>query len=61
VPDPVTSLDTSSCKFRSPNLSVINSRDARNYLEPGRNLVVDCNAIALTKLDVVSPTVGVNN
>jgi hypothetical protein len=35
-------------------------RDPITHLEPGRNLVVDWNAIALTKLDLVSPTVDVN-
>jgi hypothetical protein len=37
----MTALDSGSCRLRSPNLSVINSRDPRNHLEPGRNLVVD--------------------
>jgi hypothetical protein len=41
MPDPVTSLDSGSYKFRSPNLLVTNQRDPRNHLEPGRNLVVD--------------------
>jgi hypothetical protein len=41
VPDPVTSLDSGSYRLRSPNVSVINSRDPRNHLEPGRNLVAD--------------------
>jgi hypothetical protein len=60
VPDPTISSDSGSCRVRSPNLSVMNWRDPRDHLEPGRNLVVDWYVIALTKLDLVSPTVGTN-
>jgi hypothetical protein len=60
MPDLTTLLNLGSCRLRYPNLSVINLRDPRNHLESGRNLVVDWNAIALTKLDLVSPTVGAN-
>jgi hypothetical protein len=41
VPDLATSLDFGSCRLRSQNLSVIDSRDPKNHLEPGRNLVAD--------------------
>jgi hypothetical protein len=41
MPDLGTSLDSNSCKLRSPNLSAINSRDTRKHLEPGRNLFAD--------------------
>jgi hypothetical protein len=41
VPDPATLLNSGSCRLRFPNLSVKNSRESRNHLEPGRNLVVD--------------------
>jgi hypothetical protein len=41
VPDPMTSRDSSSYRLRSPNLSVINSRDSRNHVESIRNLFVD--------------------
>jgi hypothetical protein len=41
-------------------LSVKNFREPKNHLELGRNLVVDWNAIVLTKLDLMSPTVGAN-
>jgi hypothetical protein len=60
VPDPVTSLDSDSCRLISPNLSVKNSREPRNHLELGRNFVVDWNAIVFTMLDHMSPTVGAN-
>jgi hypothetical protein len=48
VPDPVTFSDSSSCKLRSLNLSVIKSRDLRTHLESGRNLFEDGNIINLT-------------
>jgi hypothetical protein len=60
VPDPVTLLNSGSGRLRFPNLLVKNSREPRNQLEPGNNLVVDRNTIVLTKLDLVSPTVGAN-
>jgi hypothetical protein len=60
VPDPVTLLNSSSCRLRLPNLLVKNSREPRNPLQPGRNLVADWNAIVLMKLDLVSPMVGTN-
>jgi hypothetical protein len=53
-------LNSGSWRLKFPNLSVKNSRESRNHLEPGRNLVVDWNIIVLTKLDLVSPTVGTN-
>jgi hypothetical protein len=58
VPNQTTSLDSGSYRLRSPNFPVINSRDPTNHLKPGTNFVVDRNAIALTKHDLVSPTVG---
>jgi hypothetical protein len=59
VPDPVTLLNYGSCRLRFLNLTV-NSIEPRNHLEPERNLVLDSNANVLTKLDLVSPTVGAN-
>jgi hypothetical protein len=41
-------------------LSIKNSREPRNHMEPGRNLAVDCNAIVHTKLDLVGPTMATN-
>jgi hypothetical protein len=41
VLDPVTSWDSGSCRHRSLNLLVINSRDLRNNIEPGRDLFTD--------------------
>jgi hypothetical protein len=41
MPDLETSRDSGSCRLRSPNLSVMNRRDPKNRLEPGRNMVVD--------------------
>jgi hypothetical protein len=38
----------------------MNWRDPRNHIEPGKNLVVDLYVIALTKLDLVSLTMGTN-
>jgi hypothetical protein len=60
MPDSVTSLDSSFCRIKFPNLSVKNSRESRNHLELGRNLVVDWNAVVLTKLDLMGPTVTAN-
>jgi hypothetical protein len=60
VPDPMTSLNSGSWRLRFPNWQVKNSREPRNHLEPGRNLVVDWNVVVLTKIDLVSPTVGTN-
>jgi hypothetical protein len=60
VPDPVTLPNFGSCRLRFPNLSIKNSSEPRNHLELGRNLVVNGNAIALMKLDLMSPTVGAN-
>jgi hypothetical protein len=41
VPDSVTSVDSDSCRLRSPNLLAMKRRDPRIHLELGRNLVVD--------------------
>jgi hypothetical protein len=60
MPDPAISLDSGSCRLTLPNMSVKNSREPRNHLEPRRNLVVDWNAVVLTKLDLVGPMVGAN-
>jgi hypothetical protein len=54
------SSNLGSCRLISPNLLVMKRRDRINHLEPGRNLVVDSNVIALMKLDLVSPTMGAN-
>jgi hypothetical protein len=56
----MTLLNFGSCRLWFLNLSVKNSREPKNHLEPGRNLVVDWNVIALMKLDLVSPMVGTN-
>jgi hypothetical protein len=60
VPDLMISSNLGSCRLISPNLLVMKRRDRRNHLEPGSNLVVDSNVIALMKLDLVSPTMGAN-
>jgi hypothetical protein len=60
VPDLTTSHDSGSWRLGSPNLSATKGRDLRTHLEPERNLVVDRNAIALKKLNLVSPMVGAN-
>jgi hypothetical protein len=60
VPDLATLLNFGSYRLMFPNSLVKNSREPRNHLESGRNLVVDWNAIILTKLDLMSPMVGAN-
>jgi hypothetical protein len=60
VTDLATLLNSGSCRLRFLNLSVKNTREPINHLVPGRNMVVDLNAIVLTKLDLVSPTVRAN-
>jgi hypothetical protein len=60
VPDLVTSHNSSSNKIRSPNISAMKRRDPKMHLEMGENLFEDWNAIDLTLLNLVSPTVGAN-
>jgi hypothetical protein len=48
VSDPAISLGSGSYKLRSPILSAMKSRDTKTNIEPGKNLLVDLNAIDLT-------------
>jgi hypothetical protein len=48
VTDLATSHNSGSYRLRSLNLLAMKRRDPRTHLEPGRNFVVDWNAIDLT-------------